>query len=57
MKREGRSQQSLVFDLSVEVSSRRVATEAPDQAIVEIHRVANFIFSFNGNGVGRICKL
>lgn len=35
----------------------RVVIEPLDQAIIVIHRVAYFIFSFNGKGMGRISKL
>lgn len=54
---KGSSQQSLVLHPSVGPGPERVAIEPLDRAIIEIHRVAYFIFSFNGKGMGSICKL
>lgn len=53
----GSIQRFLVLPPSVGVHPTEVAVEPLDQAIIEIHEVAHFIFSFNGKRMGRISKL
>lgn len=55
--REGRSQRTPACGPPVGVRPGRLGVELSSQGIIEVYKVAHFIFSFNGKGMGRICKL